>query len=193
MDSYTAIVSRSNSLFYRKGFVGIAIESILEESGVSRGTFYKYFESKRDVVLAVLKFRAEIFENTILNALGGALDERGVSDALFDVLRDWHARYGARGCLFQTAASEYGRHHPEVFQLARDHKHRLQHVVESALSRVGSRSPRRTAEQLLLLLEGAVALGQFGDQQGRIDAARSLAATLFPTSAHETGDVPHEH
>lgn len=178
MSSRSAIIERSNDLFYQKGFVAVSIETVLEASGTSRGTFYKHFRGKQDVAIAVLQYRADLFERAVAKALDDAADVTPVSDALFETLRAWHARFGARGCLFQTAASEYGRHHPEVFRLARDHKVRIHDLVEVALTRAGARKARRGAEQLLLLFEGAVALGQFGDQERHIDAAKDAASAL---------------
>jgi AcrR family transcriptional regulator len=178
MDSRATIIEQSNDLFYRMGFVGVSIEAVLDASGTSRGTFYKHFRSKHDVATAVLRYRADLFERAIADAIEGAADVPAVSDALFEALRAWQNRFGARGCLFQTAASEYGRQHPDVFRLARDHKIRIQSLVEVALTRTGARDARRGAEQLLLLFEGAVALGQFGDQERHIDAAKDAASSL---------------
>lgn len=178
-DSRTTIVERSNELFYRLGFVGVSVEAVLDASGTSRGTFYKHFRGKHDVALAVLEYRADLYETEIGRAVDGAPDAAGIAEGLFEALRAWHARYGARGCLFQTAASEYGRQHPDVFRLARDHKVRVRGLLETALARAGARDTRGAAEQLLLLLEGAVALGQFDDQQRQIDAARRAALALI--------------
>jgi len=177
-DSRIAIVQASNELFYRLGFVGVSVEELLAASGLSRGTFYKHFRSKHAVASAVLAYRAALFEAAIARALESADGVPASVDALFDVLAAWHLAHGAHGCLFQTAASEYGRRHPDVFRLARDHKVRVRGLLETGLARAGVRETRRGAEQLLLFLEGAVALGQFGEQQREIDAARRIARAL---------------
>lgn len=178
-DSRSTIVERSNELFYRSGFVGVSVEDVLNASGTSRRTFYQHFRGKHDVALAVLEYRAGLFEVEVERAMARARDAAGVVTALFGALRDWHQRYGARGCLFQTAASEYGRHHADVFGLARDHKVRVRGLLETALSRTGCRDVRSAAGQLLLLLEGAVAMGQFEDQRRQFDVAERAASALI--------------
>ncbi|GGK22164.1 TetR/AcrR family transcriptional regulator [Salinarimonas ramus] len=179
IESRQAIVERSNDLFYEAGFVGVSIEAVLDASGLSRGTFYKHFSGKHDVALAVLEYRGTKFEGALAEALADAADTRAVAVALFRVLREWQRRHGARGCLFQTAASEYGRRHADVFRLASDHKIRVRGLVEVALHRAGATDYRRAADELLLLFEGAVALGQFHDHERQIDAAERAAAALL--------------
>ncbi|MGP9821634.1 TetR/AcrR family transcriptional regulator [Salinarimonas sp. NSM] len=177
-ESHASIVEAANDLFYRRGFVGVSVEDLLAASGLSRGTFYKHFRSKHAVVLTVLAHRAALFEQAIARGLADAQGHGAIVDALFAALSDWHETHGARGCLFQTAASEYGRGHPDVLRLARDHKIRVRGLVETALARAGLRDARFAAEPLMLLMEGAVALGQFADQRRQIEAARRVARSV---------------
>jgi AcrR family transcriptional regulator len=43
----------ARDLFLRKGYGGVRIDDIVDAAGVSRGSFYTYFPSKRDVLIAV--------------------------------------------------------------------------------------------------------------------------------------------
>jgi AcrR family transcriptional regulator len=47
-------------VFSRDGFAGASVASILEVSGLSRGTFYRHFEDLPDVFLAVRRSAAEL-------------------------------------------------------------------------------------------------------------------------------------
>jgi TetR/AcrR family transcriptional regulator len=47
------ILSTAKRLFLERGFGGTRIEHITEESGISRASFYTYFPTKRDVLLAL--------------------------------------------------------------------------------------------------------------------------------------------
>lgn len=47
------IVDTARDLFLRKGYGGVRIDDIVESAGISRGSFYTYFPSKKDVLLAV--------------------------------------------------------------------------------------------------------------------------------------------
>jgi AcrR family transcriptional regulator len=52
-DTRAAIVDAALRLFSTRGYVGVRVEDIARESGVSRATFYKHF-SERDQILAEL-------------------------------------------------------------------------------------------------------------------------------------------
>lgn len=47
------VMDAARDLFLRKGYGGVRIDDIVEAAGVSRGSFYTYFPSKRDVLIAV--------------------------------------------------------------------------------------------------------------------------------------------
>ncbi len=50
------IMDTARPLFLRKGYGGTTIDDIVDEAGVSRGSFYTYFPSKRDLLLAIGEF-----------------------------------------------------------------------------------------------------------------------------------------
>ncbi|MFC4099116.1 TetR/AcrR family transcriptional regulator [Paenibacillus xanthanilyticus] len=47
------------SLFIEQGYAGTTIQMILDRSGVSKGTFYKFFASKEECFLAILEQRLQ--------------------------------------------------------------------------------------------------------------------------------------
>lgn len=46
-------------LFAEKGFIHTSIQDILDESHISKGTFYNYFSSKQDCLIAILDIGSE--------------------------------------------------------------------------------------------------------------------------------------
>ncbi|GEK34831.1 TetR/AcrR family transcriptional regulator [Kurthia sibirica] len=46
-------------LFAEKGFISTSIQDILDESHISKGTFYNYFSSKQDCLIAILDIGSE--------------------------------------------------------------------------------------------------------------------------------------
>lgn len=53
------LVASAREVFARKGYHAAAVSDIIDGAGVARGTFYNYFESKRQIFQAVL---AELME-----------------------------------------------------------------------------------------------------------------------------------
>ena len=50
------IMETARPLFLRKGYGGTTIDDIVDAAGISRGSFYTYFPSKRDLLLAIGEF-----------------------------------------------------------------------------------------------------------------------------------------
>ena len=63
------IVSAAAVAFAEQGVACTAVSDIVKAAGVAQGTFYLYFESKDDVVLAV----AELFGDALIGAIEGAV------------------------------------------------------------------------------------------------------------------------
>ncbi|MCM3764713.1 TetR/AcrR family transcriptional regulator [Neobacillus niacini] len=49
------VLRKAHQLFIEKGFQATSIQDILEYSGISKGTFYNYFSSKNELLIAVCK------------------------------------------------------------------------------------------------------------------------------------------
>jgi AcrR family transcriptional regulator len=49
------VIKMAHQLFIEKGFQSTSIQDILEQSGISKGTFYNYFSSKNELLIALIK------------------------------------------------------------------------------------------------------------------------------------------
>jgi AcrR family transcriptional regulator len=47
------VVSKAHQLFIEKGFQATSIQDIIDFSGISKGTFYNYFSSKNELLIAI--------------------------------------------------------------------------------------------------------------------------------------------
>jgi AcrR family transcriptional regulator len=81
------IQSTAREVFLQKGYHGCKIEDIAEAAGVSRASFYTYFPSKRDVMIA-LGSEAYKAMDTLLNRLKVLADE-GAPDLVEEVVRSY--------------------------------------------------------------------------------------------------------
>jgi AcrR family transcriptional regulator len=81
------LVSAASAVFAKNGVANTAVSDIVKAAGVAQGTFYLYFESKDDVILAVVERMVEEMSAGIETA-GHAPDSsavermRGLSDLL---------------------------------------------------------------------------------------------------------------
>ena len=53
-DRKRQVLTTAQRLFVEKGFSATSVQDILEESNISKGTFYNYFSSKNECLLAIL-------------------------------------------------------------------------------------------------------------------------------------------
>ena len=47
------VINKAHQLFIDKGFQATSIQDILDYSGISKGTFYNYFSSKNELIIAI--------------------------------------------------------------------------------------------------------------------------------------------
>lgn len=70
------IINAAYSLFINKGFNAASIQDILDEAGVSKGTFYNYFTSKTECLMAIMEsIASEIRQKRMAAAAGKPLDD----------------------------------------------------------------------------------------------------------------------
>ncbi len=86
IDRDRRIVEAAARLFREFGFEGVKIETIAEQAGVSVGTIYNYYESKGDVLIAVVSLEV----NEVISAGESVLTKpparaADAVDALFDI------------------------------------------------------------------------------------------------------------
>ena len=77
-DRIRDIMKAAREVFCERGFANSSISEIATRAGIAQGTIYKFFESKRDIVVAVLEewygsMRAEILDE--LPGIKGARDK----------------------------------------------------------------------------------------------------------------------
>lgn len=54
-DRKQSVINTAHELFIEKGYQATSIQDILDESGISKGTFYNYFQSKGELLIAIFK------------------------------------------------------------------------------------------------------------------------------------------
>jgi len=59
------ILEATRSIFLTRGYAGTTIDEIARVAGISRASFYTYFPTKRDVLLALGAGSADIFTETV--------------------------------------------------------------------------------------------------------------------------------
>ncbi len=174
------LIDAAVDLFYRNGFNATGIDRILSEAGVAKMTLYNHFASKDELILAALRRRDLSFREGLIGYVESHADSPKASLlALFDAHRAWFEQSGFRGCMFINAAAEFAGISDSIRQVADAHK-KLVHAYVRGLARaVGARDPDELADQMMLLLDGAISCRQISCLSVWADRARAAAAVLI--------------
>jgi len=69
------IIEAAVRLFSEKGYTATSVDEIAKESGMAKASFYKFFQSKEDVLIATVKMHSQTVEEHIFSFYATADDE----------------------------------------------------------------------------------------------------------------------
>jgi AcrR family transcriptional regulator len=180
MDDGTAeqqILGAADRLFYEHGIRTVGMDQIRDASGVSLKRLYRLFPAKEQLVEEVLRRRDEAFLRQVAEAATQAQGPREAILGFFDILHDWFAEPGYRGCPFLNAFAEMSSTSPAVGDVARSQKHTLQRHFEELVRERGG--PPELPGQLLVLANGAMSTSAVLGSADPALHAKSAAAALL--------------
>jgi len=164
-------------VFYRNGFHCTGLDMILKESGISRMTLYNHFKSKDELIVAALRRRDEIFRNGLMKFVEGA--SRDPIDrlyALFEYHEQWFNAEDFKGCMFINASAEYCDPESPARRVSADHKIECTRYIAKLCTDAGLDDPEELAEQINILLEGAIVTAYIQGRTTGNDSTTSDAA-----------------
>ncbi len=172
-------------LFSERGYRATGIDAILARAGVAKMTLYNHFKSKDEMILAALRRCDESTRAYFAEAVaaGGAAPTDRLL-AVFDGLERWFADPAFNGCLFIKAAADYPEARDPIHALAAEHKRLLRSLLEGLAREAGTAEPATLAEQLQLLIDGAIVQAQIcGGTEAAVQAKRAARALIGSAAA----------
>jgi AcrR family transcriptional regulator len=175
------ILATASELFYREGIRAIGVDTIVEQSGVSKTSLYRLFDSKDALIAA---FAVEMDRSywawwDRLEAQHGD-DPRALLEALLAGIAKRVRRPDYRGCPFLNLATEFPDDNHPGRVVARRNKEEMRARLAAIVAKLSVDDPKRTASQLAMIVNGAYASGlttQPADLRGDlVDAAMKLLA-----------------
>ncbi|SAK57949.1 TetR family transcriptional regulator [Caballeronia hypogeia] len=169
------ILHTAHDLFYRDGIRATGIDRVIAESGVAKKTFYRYFPSKDDLIVAFLDHRHEVWIAWFRDALSR---HGGTLAALVPALAEWLGSENYRGCAFINSVVEVGGTLPQAVEISRRHKRDMTAAIRALMP--ASRTAKADAQALALAVDGAIVAAQFADSPA--DALKALARVVRAVS-----------
>ena len=177
------LIDAAMRVFYKRGFHASSLDDIQKEGGISRMTLYNHFKSKDELVVAAMRRRDEIFRNKLMKFVGAqAKTPREQILAVFDFHEEWFTGNEFCGCMFINAAAEFSSADSAPRRLAAEHKLEIVRYIKELCEAAGFAEPAELAEQLNILLEGAIVtarvVGQVTDSGNNPGAAARRARQM---------------
>ena len=172
------ILDAAFRLFYARGIRGVGVDLIIAESDVAKATFYKYFPSKDELVVAYLDRVDQLWTDQLHTAANNAgSDAADQLVGMFDALATACRSGNYRGCAFINAAAESPA---GTVAHARTvaHKQAVQAWVAELAATAGAEDPQRLARSLTLLLDGGLSHGALDPDPAVAESARDTARLL---------------
>jgi len=123
------LIQTGLALILARGYNGLGIQELLDETGIPKGSFYHHFEGKEDFALQVVDaYMAQA--HALLDATLGALDRPPLERvrSFFEAVREGYAAQGYLGCFFGALGQELSGS-SEVFR----------HKIEGCMATIASR------------------------------------------------------
>ncbi|MGA7814426.1 TetR/AcrR family transcriptional regulator [Caballeronia sp.] len=175
------ILATASELFYREGIRAIGVDTVVEQSGVSKTSLYRLFGSKDDLIAAFAAEKDRSFwawwDRT--EALH-ADDPRALLEALLSGIVKRIGSPAYRGCPFLNLVTEFPDENHPGRVIARNNKDEMRARLVTLAARLGASDPDRAASQIALLINGAYVTGLMAKSADLkdylVDAAMKLLA-----------------
>ncbi len=178
------IVERAYQAFYGPGFHATGVDTVLENSGISKRTLYKYFRTKEALIAAVIEhYQQLVFERIPVIMAARTSDPIRQILCLFDIQGEDFAEGNFAGCLALNAKLEFEGKDANIEQACSQFYMHLEEYISTLCVYANCRNPKVTARKVILLFQGAIMLGQTHHDSSAAQFARAMAKEVLEQDA----------
>ena len=180
------LLATAAELFWRQGYAQTGVNEIMQQAKTTSGSFYHFFPTKEDLVLAVVDHIGESLDTEVFATDSGSTKDP--LDRVFAVLESYRRHLVendfALGSPLGTLAGELSESHPQVrarlAALCAGWNRRMQELLESAGDRLPADLDHSAlAEFILSTVEGAVLQSRVRRSPAPLDSAVSALRRHF--------------
>ncbi len=172
------LLATARRLFTRHGASNVGINDVTAAAGVARMTLYNNFPSKEALTAAVYEEMACATLQGLREMDASNLSEEERILAIFDHFDRSEHEADYRGCPFIHASLQAADASGPVYAIVHSYKHDLREHIFQVLDET-RRNRAEVADQILLLLDGAVTEAYLKGVADPTTAAKHAAATLL--------------
>jgi AcrR family transcriptional regulator len=182
------IVDVASRQFRGKGVAAVGLAGIMSDAGLTNGAFYTHFDSKEDLVRAVLLNGLDRREERLRTV---AADNAGLDATIRDYLSPRHRDHPGTGCPTAALVAEVARHPRSTRDVFTAKVSTFIELIATQI-RAGSRSERRrNAVAIYGLIVGTLQLARAVNDKRLSDEIleSGVAAALALAGERKTGSA----
>ena len=180
------ILITAYDLFYTQGFQSTGVNQIIEETGVSKATFYANYKSKEALGLAYLEERDRRETELVGKILHKYSTPREQFIGIVKELKAWMEDTKYRGCGFANMASEVIDHSSPMRAVVTHHYDAFRKLAKDLIIQMKDEDPEKyshidedhVSDLYFIIIEGAIiasqCYGEIWPFENAIRAAREL-------------------
>ncbi len=176
------IIETASDLFYNQGFNQTGINQIIAEAGVAKASMYQHFRSKEDIAVAYLIGRHQMWMGKLEDSVSKKKNSKDKLVASFDYLKEWLDNVNYRGCGWQNIITDLPIEHDKIRDQAIYHKNELRNWILEKVNEIEgytAKQAKELADQILILVEGAIILSQIQKDNWPILSAKKACIKLL--------------
>ena len=174
------LLAVATDLFQTRGINSTGVDTIVSVAGTTKMTLYKYFGSKEDLVLEVLKKGHADFQAWIDEKLNTSSKKPADKiQQLFDCIEEWVSSPAFIGVGFIKASAEFPNEQNPIHQLSSQQSREFRQFIGQLAKEANIKDADGLALQLSLLFEGSMQAEQMKRGSGAIKYAKKAAKILI--------------
>ncbi|MBE7171561.1 MAG: TetR/AcrR family transcriptional regulator [Williamsia sp.] len=176
------ILDTAERLFYTQGYCNTGINQVIDEADIAKGSLYKHFESKTDLMVAYLQRFHQRWYERIEQEISKTEDPKKKLLAILEYhgQRQHIREFG--GCPFIKANNEAGMSDPRILAEIQQAKQRLKNLIKTLVSQSNHKklmTDKELTETIYLMTEGGVAAASVFKQDKDLQAAKKILQKLI--------------
>jgi TetR/AcrR family transcriptional repressor of nem operon len=190
-DAAQRLVAAMASLVHQRGYLAVGVEDVCKEAGVKKGSFYHFFASKRDLMLAAIERQGQMGKQVLVGtACAGDHPPLKRIERLLETASRLETSNKTRGgqvlgCPFGNLAAEVGGSEPVLTKRVDESLRRFSETIRDALRDAKRRGDVarsldvcKTTDAILAYFEGVMLLAKMRNDPSLIRRLAPLAVQL---------------
>ncbi|WP_038343799.1 TetR/AcrR family transcriptional regulator [Acinetobacter sp. A47] len=165
------IIATALDLFNRYNYSSVGVDRIINESGVAKMTFYKYFPSKENLIEECLSRRNQSIREAIEKEISAKPEEDylGKIKAVYFWHLSWFNSDDFHGCMFQKATLEILQQYPSIIRPIMQYREWLMTLITGLFEKAQVYQPHVLTSMYINILDGMTSYAKVNKDHGQIE------------------------